>query len=188
MGYGDILRRLLRPMDVYDLRPESLSGSELDALGTALDGAEAAVDYSQREGCIASAEGEGLERWEALFAHTPVRRSPQLRRQALAALLRVGPGAFTLAAVNDTLSGCGISATVEEKDQFGYVRVLFPEVVGVPEDFEQIQAIILDIIPCHLDVEFYFRYLTWAECHGHQYTWALVHEKGWSWHDFMLAV
>lgn len=46
----------------------------------------------------------------------------------------------------------------------GQLRVIFPEVAGEPEDFDQIRKIILDILPCHLEVEFYFRYLTWAEC------------------------
>ena len=53
----------------------------------------------------------------------------------------------------------------------GQLRVIFPEVAGEPEDFDQIRKIILDILPCHLEVEFYFRYLTWAECEAAEYTW-----------------
>ena len=37
MGYSDYLRALLRPMDIYDLTPSSLSGAELEALGRGLD-------------------------------------------------------------------------------------------------------------------------------------------------------
>jgi len=37
MGYGDYLRALLRPLGIYSLQPDSLSGSELDALGLGLD-------------------------------------------------------------------------------------------------------------------------------------------------------
>ena len=46
----------------------------------------------------------------------------------------------------------------------GTVKVWFPNTVGVPDEFSQAESIILDIIPCHLLVEFYFRYLTWLEC------------------------
>ncbi len=56
----------------------------------------------------------------------------------------------------------------------GQLRVIFPEVAGEPEDFDQIRKIILDILPCHLEVEFYFRYLTWAECEAAGYTWGQV--------------
>ena len=188
MGYSDYLRNLLKPLGVYDLSSGSLSGSELDALGLGLDQVDASVAYTEQEGSLATAEGEGLSRREALFARTPVNYSTKLRRAAIAALLRIGPDCFTLDAINDTISGCGITAVVQEKEQFGYVRVIFPEVAGIPREFDQIAQIILDIIPCHLEVEFYFRYLTWEECHRFGYTWAIVQENQWNWHDFQLAV
>ena len=188
MGYSDHLRRLLRPLGVYDLRPESLSGAELEALGRGLGGVSARMDYVERESALATAVEEGLKRREALFARTPVHYSTELRRQAIAALLRIGGDCFTLSDINNTISGCGIKALAQEKDRFGYVRVVFPEVAGIPEGFEQIREIILDIIPCHLEVEFYFRYLTWAECEAFQYTWAIVQQREYTWHQFELAV
>lgn len=188
MGYGTFLRDLLGPLGIYDLSPESLSGSELDALGRGLDEVGGRLDYVERETALATAQGEGLDRLEALFAKAPVNYSLPLRRQAIAALLRIGEGDFTLAAINDTITGCGINAVAQERDRFGYVRVVFPDVVGVPEGFEQIREIILDIIPCHLEVEFFFRYLLWLECHARGYTWAAVHGNRWTWKQFQLAV
>lgn len=188
MGYSNYLKQLLRPLGVYDLSDGSLSASELDALGAGLDGVDEAIRYSERESALSTAESEGLDRLEALFARAPVHHSTALRREAIAALLRIGVGAMTLRDINDTISGCGIRAEAQEKGQFGYIRVIFPEVAGIPPEFEQIQQIILDIIPCHLEVEFYFRYLTWAECHAHGYTWAIVQENQWSWKEFQLAV
>ena len=188
MGYCEHLKNLLRPLRIYDLTDGSLSASELEALGCGLDGAEAAIDYAEREGALPTAEGEGLDLWESLFANTPVHYSTQLRREAIAALLRIGGDSFTLNAINDTISGCGIRAIAQEKEQFGYIRVIFPDVVGIPEGFEQIRTIILDIIPCHLEVEFYFRYLTWAECHARGLTWAYVHQQEHTWYSFQRDV
>ena len=156
MGYGDHLRNLLRPLGVYDLKAGSLSGSELDALGHALDALSDRLDYVERESSLFTAEDEGLDRREALFARTPVRYTTELRRQAIAALMRIDKDSFTLADINNTISGCGITAVVHETDQIGHVRVIFPDVTGVPDGFEQIKEIILDIIPCHLEVEFSF--------------------------------
>lgn len=188
MGYSDYLKKLLKPLGVYDLSAGSLSASELDALGLGFDKISAAIDYTEREGSLSTAEGEGLDRREALFARAPVHYSIPLRRAAIAALMRIGEGDITLSGINDTISGCGIKALAQEKDQFGYIRIIFPEVAGVPPEFEQISQIILDIVPCHLEVEFYFRYLTWAECHAHEYTWSHVHQNQWTWHEFQLAV
>ena len=188
MGYAGYLRNLLRPLGVYDLSPGSLSDSELEALGVGLDGVSQRLDYVERESALSTAQGEGLDRMEALFARTPVHYSTALRRQALAALLRIGGDCFTLTDINDTISGCGIKALAQEKDRFGYIRIIFPEVAGIPEGFEQIRDIILDIVPCHLDVEFYFRYLTWAECEAFRYTWAVVQQRQYTWYGFELAV
>ena len=187
-GYSDFRRDFLRPLGIYDLSPGSLSNSELEALGSGFDGVSQRMDYVERESALSTAEGEGLDRMEALFARTPVHYSVPLRRQALAALLRIGGDCFTLTDINNTISGCGIKAVAQEKEQFGYIRIVFPEVAGIPEGFEQIRDIILDIIPCHLDVEFYFRYLTWAECEAFGYTWAIIHEREHTWHGFELAV
>lgn len=188
MGYGDYLRTLLRPLGVYDLSEGSLSGSELDALGMGLDGLSQRLEYVEREGQLATAREEGLDRMEALFARAPVHYSTDLRRQAIAALLMIGGDCFTLSDINAAISGCGIKALAQEKGEFGYIRIIFPDVSGIPEGFEQIQKIILDIIPCHLDVEFYFRYLTWAECEAFGYTWAIIHQREYTWYGFELAV
>lgn len=156
MGYGDYLRNLLRPLGVYDLKAGSLSGSELDAMGRSLDGLSERLDYVERESFLSTAEGEGLDRREALFARTPVHYTTELRRQAIAALMRIDNDSFTLSGINNTISGCGIRAEVQETSQLGHVRVVFPDVKGKPDGFEQIREIILDIIPCHLEVEFSF--------------------------------
>ncbi|MBD5161482.1 MAG: hypothetical protein HDT14_05595 [Oscillibacter sp.] len=188
MGYGEHLRNLLRPLGIYDLSAGSLSGSELDALGLGLDQLSNRLDYAERESALATAESEGLDRWESVFARTPVHYTTSLRRQAIAALLRINESCFTLSDINNAISGCGIKALAQEKDRFGYIRIIFPDVAGIPEGFEQIREIILDIIPCHLEVEFYFRYLTWAECEAFPYTWAIIHQKAFTWHAFELAV
>lgn len=188
MGYGGYLRDLLRPLGVYDLTAGSLSGSELDALGQGLDGVSESIGYVERESALATAQGEGLDRREALFARAPVHASPQLRRQAIAALLRISGDCLTLADINASISGCGIRALAQETGRFGYIRVVFPEVKGAPEGFEQISRIILDIIPCHLEVEFYLRYLTWSECEESGYTWAMVHQLAYTWREFQLAI
>lgn len=188
MGYGNYLRELLRPLGIYRLDPPSLSGSELEALGHGLDRLSERLDYVERESALATAEGEGLDRREALFARTPVHYSTALRRQAIAALLRIGGDCFTLSDINAAIAGCGVNALAQEKDQFGYIRIIFPNVAGIPEGFEQIREIILDIVPCHLDVEFYFRYLTWAECEAYGYTWAIIEERAYTWFEFELAV
>ena len=142
--YEGYLQALLAPLGLYDLTGGRQQGSELAALGAALDGVDDRLALAEREGLLATAEGTGLERREALFQRKPAAVTPEERREAIAA--------------------------------------------GIPADFEQIQSIILDILPCHLAVEFYFRYLTWAECEAAEYTWSSVEAAGHTWESFQLAV
>ena len=85
------------------------------------------------------------------------------------------------------MRGCGIRAKALEMGN-GQLRVIFPETAGVPEGFEQIEKIILDILPCPVGVEFYFRYLTWEECQAAGYTWEMVETAEHTWDSFQLAV
>ena len=66
--------------------------------------------------------------------------------------------------------------------------MIFPDVPGVPEGFEQIRSVILDLIPCHLETEFYFRYITWEECEAQLFTWQMVEDGQHTWYSFELAV
>lgn len=185
--YESYLKQMLAPLGLYDLSAGTWNGSELAVLGSELDAVSAVLDTVERESLLATAEGEGLDRRVALFAGKPQSPTTEARREAIAALLRIGEDSLTPDAVNDTLTGCGIRAKAEEKADGG-LRVIFPQTAGIPDGFDQIKGIILDILPCHLDVEFYFRYLTWAECEAAEYTWEQVETAEHTWKSFQLAV
>lgn len=185
--YEKYLRQLLAPLGVYDLTEGSVNGAELYALGVLLDQIGERMELAERESLTATAEDEGLRRREALFARRPAAVTAAERRAAIAALLQIDGDSLTPSAINHTLLGSGIRARAVEIDT-GHLRVDFPDVGGVPEEFDQISGIILDILPCHLDVEFYFRYLTWAECERGAYTWSMVEAAGYDWDEFQMAV
>ena len=181
MSHGQYLRQLLRPLGVYDL-DAPFNGGELDAQGAALDGAMAALEEVQRESSLVTAEDWGLERVARLFARRPVAREPRQLAAALAALLRIGGDSFTLAAINDTISGCGVNARVEETDQAGTVEVSFPQVPGIPPNFEEIRVIIEDIIPAHLIIQYHYWYLTWQQLEQKFSCWQDIEDKNLTWY------
>lgn len=186
--YENYLREMLLPLGVYDLSGTGVSGSELSALGAGLDEVAEHLEYVEREALTPTAEGEGLSRRENLFARKPAAPSTELRRAAIASLLQIDGDSLTLDAINRTISGCGIPAQVQETKTVGQLRVIFPETAGEPDQYAQIQKIILDLLPCHLETEFYLRYMTWAECEEKKYTWDTAEEAGHTWQSFQLAV
>lgn len=185
--YEQFLIGLLDPLGVYDFSEGSVSEAELYALGCVFDAAAEHLDYVEREGVAATAEDEGLRRMEALFARRPAAVTPEERRAAIAALLQIAGDSLTPEAINRTIRGCGIRAEAVELGN-GKLKIVFPETAGIPADFEQIQKIILDILPCHLGVDFFFRYLTWAECEAAAYTWQVVENAQHTWDSFQLAL
>ncbi len=182
MRYADCLKELLRPLGVYELEGTCNVG-ELEAEGAALDRCAGTLEQIQREMLLSTAEGSGLEAVEHLLVRKPVAGTLQRRREALAALLRIGGDSFTLAAINDNLTGCGLNAVASETGTPGVVEVRFPEVPGIPDGFEEMRAILEDILPCHLDIRYVYWYITWALMEEHFQTWGEIEARKLSWEE-----
>ncbi|MFR5025532.1 MAG: DUF2313 domain-containing protein [Evtepia gabavorous] len=134
----------------------SFQWGELQSEGEALDQVAEQVALLQREMNLYTAQAEGLTGLLELLGLERAGETLEELRQTVAALLRIGGDSFTLAAMNDTLRGCGIPAQVEETEDPLEVVVSFPGVEGIPAGFEQTKARIEEILPCHLLVKYQF--------------------------------
>ena len=181
--YADYLKQLLAPLGVYDLSPGAINEAELFALGGQLDRIESQLKHAEREALPATAEQEGLELREMLFPGRPAAQTVLDRRSAIRALLQIDGDSLTPEGIGRAILGCGIPARAIEVDT-GRLRVVFPGISGPPEGFNDVQRRILEILPCHLEVEFYFRYVTWAEIEAAGITWDWTEQNGHSWVSF----
>lgn len=179
MGYEQYLADLLAPLGVY--KKGGINGGELSAQGGQLDDIFAALTHAEREMLVETAEDTGLEAVERLLAHRPAAPDLQHRRAALAALLRVGGDSFTLKAINDNLKGCGLNAVAAEAKTPQTVEVRFPDVAGIPDGFPELQAIIEEILPCHLGIRYIYWYLTWEQLEKKIPSWAALEAKKLTW-------
>lgn len=172
------MKALLQPLGIYRLENSCL-GAELECVGAAMDRLEAELERIQREMCLITAREEGLEQAAKLFVRRPATRQPEQLAQALTALNRIREGSFTCEALNGTLAGCGLNAVVRETGQANTVEVYFPDVPGVPEEFERIRTLAEDILPAHLLVRYLFWYQTWRQMEQRQMTWRQLQELNW---------
>lgn len=179
MSSAQEMRALLAPLRVYDLDGPFI-GAELKAMGDALDTAQAELDTAEREMLPLTAQSWGLENLVQLLPHRPVTDDPRELGRALAALLRIGGDSFTLAAIRDTLTGCGAVCQVEEGEP-GYVTVSFPGIPGIPAGFERMRRIIEDILPAHVLAQYTFWYITWAELEAKLPTWQAIEALELTW-------
>ncbi len=180
MSHAERLWELLLPLGPYRSRGRNTAG-ELTGEGEALDAVSAALAVLEREAMLDTAEDWGLTRLEDLLVHRPVAETASARRAALAALLRIGGDSFTLAAINDNLKGCGLNVVVSETGDPGVVEVRFPDVPGIPDGFAQLQKIIEDIIPAHLQINYIYWYITWQMMEARFHTWDDVEQSGYNW-------
>ena len=171
MSYADHLRALLAPLGVYDLKAP-INGAALDIKGAALDEAAQLLEEMERECDLTTAESWGLEAWKSLFDLLPAASDAEGLRRSMQALLRIGTHSATLATIRDTLSGCGLSVRVRELGP-GRVEISFPDVRGIPENFEMLKYNIEQILPAHVEAEYMMRYLSWAG----------LEAKGWNFGD-----
>ena len=65
----------------------------------------------------------------------------------------------------------------------GVVEVRFPDVPGIPEGFEQLRKIVEEILPCHLQVEYVYWYITWGMVEEKFGTWETLGEGDWNWEE-----
>lgn len=186
MKHLEQLVELLRPLGVYDLREGRVNREELECYGRRLDRGEEELETTAREMALMTAEDFGLEQVEALLPYRPASPTVELRRAALAALLRIGGDSFTPAAINDTLAGCGVNARAEETARPGYVEIYFPDVAGIPEEFDRLRAIIEEILPCHLEVTYVFWYQTWGGLAEKVETFGGAMATGKSWYGLSI--
>lgn len=182
MSFGQNLRDLLAPLGVYRWEG-SFQWGELQSEGQALDGVAEALAEIQREMNLTTAQGEGLTGLQALFGLEPGARTPEEMRLALAALLRIGRDSFTLAAMNDTIRGCGIPAQVAETEDPLHLVVTFPGVGGVPAEFGRLQTILEAILPCHAWVEYAFSAMTWDSLESEFRDWNSLEGDKITWTD-----
>ena len=179
MKHARYLRDLLRPLGVYDLNAP-FNGGELDVQGEQLDKIMAWLEEIQKEASLTTAESWGLEKIASLLARRPVASEPRKLAAALAALLRIGGDSFTLDAINDTITGCGVPAVVKELGT-AQVSVSFPGVAGEPANFQELKKIIEDILPAHLGIEYDFWYLTWAELEANFHSFREIEDPQFTW-------
>ncbi|MBP3520153.1 MAG: DUF2313 domain-containing protein [Oscillospiraceae bacterium] len=182
MSHAQKLWELLLPLGPYR-RQGVYTAGELEGEGQALDGVLEALEELEREAMLDTAEDWGLESLESLLVHRPVVSGKEGRRAALSALLRIGGDSFTVDALNDNLKGCGLNAVVSETEEKGVVEVRFPDVPGVPDGFARLKRIIEDILPCHLQVNYVYWYLTWEGMEQRFATWGDIEAGGHTWEE-----
>lgn len=182
MGYTDYLKQILAPLGIYDLE-NGLGAEELRVIGAQMDAVFTALEEARMEAFLVTASSYGLENFERALPFTPAWLTKEDERRAVMALLRIRGGCFTLPMLQDTVSGCGLKATIEEGTEKMTAVVRFPQNRGIPDDFERLKSRIEEIVPCHMEIDFAFIYSLWRELMEKLPTWNDAQNKARTWKE-----
>ncbi len=147
MAYADHLRKLLSPLGVYDLGPQSVSGAMVDALGDALDEVWQTMQDDLRDAFPQTAGSDALTQWERVLPLHGQDPSAEVRREAITHLLSREQVSCSAPELEGTLDACGLQANLEMNgaDQ---VRVCTSQA-----EQTALSALVRSLIPAHLDIE-----------------------------------
>lgn len=180
MDYADNIRRLLRPLGLFEL-DKGFGAAELSVVGAALDVCGEEMEFALREAILTTAGDYGLGALEDILPWRPAVSTIGARRAALLALLSIDSCGFTKKAISDALTGCGVAATAVEGDESGVVIVTFIGCRGIPDNFEKVNEIISGIIPCHVEIIYAFLYSTWDDIEALGLTWDRIETMALDW-------
>lgn len=183
--YCEYMNALLKPLGVYN-GGGMFAPAEIASIGSGLDAVDEAAGELEREVILATAEDWGLGLFEDILPFRPAAEGAAARREAILALLKIN-GRCTLSDINKTLLGCGVAAVAEETG-VGTVRVRFPDVVGEPENFTELESRVLMILPSHLGVSFDFIYPTWEVVEAIYPDWNTLEGRVSSWYELQSRV
>lgn len=171
--YSNCLKQILEPLGIYNLQAGA-GAAELEIIGGELDEIFEFFEVLIAEMLPVTANGYGLEAYERLLPYRPAYLTTENRRSAVEALLRIRNGCFTEALLQETISGCGLTAKIAQSDEMDTVIISFPQNRGIPDNIGQLKSRIMQIIPCHLAVVYYYIYSSWQEIMALAATWTEV--------------
>lgn len=182
MGYFDYMKQLLQPLRLYDL-DEGYGASELRVLGAELDEVFDELEAAERESIVSTAQDEGLSAYEEILPYVPAYLTPEDRRRAIEALIRIDGASFTPEDMQNSIYGCGIAAEVSETGETNRVEVRFPQNRGIPEGIEALKVRIESILPCHIGVDYIYLFPSWSDMEKMFPTWDELENAHLTWEE-----
>jgi len=166
------LAALLRPLGVYRLEPGTLVWCELNSYAAGIALVAGALEETERELCIKTAQGYGLEMWEAAVFGSAFPDLPaENRRRMLMAALSVQPDGWSLGALERALEGVGITASIREHPADERLSVAVESYHGRAADYSAILERLQRFLPAHLEFSLEMGEFSWEDFDEREYPW-----------------
>ena len=156
MSTLDSMKKVLEPLNLYNIQSSSTIYAELLTYAQELDSLNNELEIIQREGFINTAQDYGLSLREELIGSVKESLSSENRREMLIKSFGVTENDFTKESMEESLKSCGIKASIAENPSENKVQVQVEEILDSTVSEEKIELDALEILPSHLEVEIDF--------------------------------
>lgn len=140
--------------------------ADMDAKGAEVDSLFAAMDETLNQFFVKTATW-GLGRWESeLGIRTELGKPIEQRRALVESRLR-GAGSFTgrlVKNVAESYNGGKVNVTFQPA-KYSFA-IQFVDTIGIPPNLDDLKAVIEEIKPAHMAVEYEFSYMLIRDLHG----------------------
>ena len=160
--------------------------SIIQALGTEFDSVQDAFQSVLKQFYINTADKWGLDLWEKELALPPGdSETVAERRQRIIAKLR-GNGTATIKAIKSLAESYdkGLIDVAEDFSQYTVIR--FVDTTGIPSNIDDLKAIVREIVPAHLALEFEYNYFIWDELDLLNLTWDELDALNLTWDQILV--
>ena len=175
MGYAEHLKRMLRPLGVYDL-VRGYSSAELEAVGHAFDLADTDIENALNAAKLENLDAESLKKLERLFPIVNLKGSNAERLKAVKTLLSADETWSGKNSLMKMLDACGVAASIVEGKEKYVAQLHFTSIRGEPDDEEKETC--RAVMPAHIALKYVCKCLTWNRAETLFPTWAAFDGAG----------
>ena len=153
MSYAEHLRALLRPLGVYRLEAQSLSGGELEALGKAFDELYEQMEGDLCEALPVTATNAGLSAYEELLGYPRLTEDTQQRRNAILGLLNMPARGSCAASLQAAGAFTGTSVLLDDALLPDHLTVYLGWTT-LPDNWAAVREYLDRLMPCHVEISY----------------------------------
>ena len=156
MGALESMKKVLEPLNIYEIKKGNIVYAELCAYAQELDALNDELEIIQRELFVKTAKDYGISLKERLLGSIKNALAEESRKEILFNSFGITENDFAKSNMEKALISCGIKANILENPTENKIKVKVEEVLDSTVSTEKIQQDALEILPSHLEVVFEF--------------------------------
>lgn len=135
--------------------------------------------------CFVDTATWGLEIWERIFGIQTDKTKPLDQRRSMIKAKMRGAGTANIEQIKN-IAAAFLNGQVDVQENFASysIDIIFIDYQGVPPNRDELTAVLRDLIPAHLEINYILYYLIWDDLDALNLTWDELDALNLMWDEF----